>query len=271
MSKGAWSAAAESEYSPLRVKRNADGTPIGLVGPDGQAASASAALVAHGVPTLVKDVSGNVIGFFDGVTTRYLSATYTLATRPEAAVYPGMVARLSDVGIGGSFWYSDGVRWRALGRVFLPVTTNDSVGNTNQVVGQALIPAGLIQAGDQIRTRWSALKSGTAQTATLGLYMGNTSGVVGASNLYYNTSVLAAATIRGHAEWGFKRLTATTIKHLSITGSVGLGASTVDTTPDAVFDFDTTPQYLQLCCSFAAGAETVNVREFDVEVLTTGP
>lgn len=86
MSKGDHSVAAQSAYSPLRIRLDAAGAPIGLVGPDGSEESAAAALRAVRIVTAAIDQdTGATVGLLlpdnriDGVLLRSHVARKTSA------------------------------------------------------------------------------------------------------------------------------------------------------------------------------------------------
>ncbi len=73
---------------------------------------------------------------------------FTWATLPSAAVYSGQIIHISDIGINGSNWKSNGSKWRPLGEIVLAssataVTVAYPV-TAKTVLGTASIPAGLL-------------------------------------------------------------------------------------------------------------------------------
>lgn len=92
----------------------------------------------------------------------------TWAARPSAAANTGAMIRVTDIGIAGSLWVSDGVRWNPVGVITLYRNASILVAaadTTEQIMAQVAIPAGLLADGAQIRTFWSSTKSGTVDAA----------------------------------------------------------------------------------------------------------
>jgi hypothetical protein len=50
----------------------------------------------------------------DLILTRPIIGSTTWANRPAAATYPNAILRVSDVGVAGSLWMSDGVVWKGI-------------------------------------------------------------------------------------------------------------------------------------------------------------
>lgn len=76
------------------------------------------------------------------------SREFTFATLPNAATWTGQIVHVTDVGINGSDWKSNGSNWRPVGEIILassatavnvayPVTAKT-------VLGTKLLPAGLL-------------------------------------------------------------------------------------------------------------------------------
>lgn len=96
----------------------------------------------------------------------------TWANRPAISSLAPYIDRVlfTDVGNGGSEWYSDGTRWRTVGGQV--VLKNDVVGaatvantvTTEQLMLSYALPLGLIQANDVLAIE--ALRTKTGDTAT---------------------------------------------------------------------------------------------------------
>lgn len=108
--------------------------------------------------TAIKDASGNVVGLSAGGVI--IDGTSTFAALPAANSVPAGTRRyVSDVGVGGSFWYSDGVRWRSVSRTLAlsvvdPVFAGQlfGVGAAEALFGSTtLVKGGVLQPGDSLR------------------------------------------------------------------------------------------------------------------------
>lgn len=101
----------------------------------------------------------------------------TWAARPNAATHLGAMIYVTDVGINGSIWISNGTVWRPTAPVVLfsdlDVFTA-ATSATEQIAAQINIPAGLMADGSNLRVMFAGEKSGTtdATAAVFKLRMG---------------------------------------------------------------------------------------------------
>lgn len=88
----------------------------------------------------------------------------TWAARPNAATHLGALIYVTDVGINGSIWISNGTVWRPTAPVVLfsdlDVFTA-ATSATEQIAVQINIPAGMMAAGSNLRVMFAGEKSGT--------------------------------------------------------------------------------------------------------------
>jgi hypothetical protein len=104
-----------------------------------------------------------------------LSAAW--AALPAAnSVATGTIYRVTDIGVGGSHWYSDGTRWRAVGgRITLfEMQTQVSSNNNFEVVLQRFgrLPANFLQSKDRLLINISASKNNALDTTTFQIRVG---------------------------------------------------------------------------------------------------
>lgn len=195
---------------------------------------------------------------------------YTWATKPSPVGEHGLHVYISDVGIGGgSVWYSDGLRWRAVGgKVTLLkriTATATSASGTEQIAEQTpIMPAGLIQTSDTIRTVLSVQKSGTGVATTTSLRLG-TAGTI-ADTAVWALANPAAANRTFATVIELIRVDATTIRGSGLIAA-GVyaqgGAFPADVT---VANMDSSALYLTL--GFLNGTETTACKTLSVELLT---
>lgn len=101
---------------------------------------------------------------------------FSLSNRPSALNRVGEVIYISDIGVGGSHWISNGTSWRAvngkylLGSIDNPITTGSST--TLTVVKTFALPANLIKDGDKIVVEAGFIKSGIVDTHTINISIG---------------------------------------------------------------------------------------------------
>ena len=195
----------------------------------------------------------------------------------NAASYnPGQIFYVTDVGVGGSYWYSTGVRWRAVnGALWLHNPTTPvahSGAATTEKLGELTIPAGLLQAGDILETH-----------VTLDCTAGGSSGVttmrMGLTGIVTDTSIQTMSQPSGsnlYASWN-KRHTAqatpTQIRLDDTNGAGGLGGSATSalstfTVPDLIANAVKLTVWLQ---EGTGGVRVATLRHFAVELMTVGP
>ena len=119
------------------------------------------------------DKSNRSFNLADTVTATTTSSggvdTLPNATGPNL----GIMAYLPGIGVGGSYWYSDGARWRPVGGSFMLHRIQADVtgvsGTAPQLMSSAKIPAGLMKTGDILRVTAVFEKSGTTDALDVSL------------------------------------------------------------------------------------------------------
>lgn len=189
----------------------------------------------------------------------------------QASSYSGYSAYFSDVGVGGSIWLSDGVKWRPYGgRVTLKNLTTSISNNAAPkiVMDFATIPAGLIQDGDIIEIEIDKDRlGGVADTDATDVLIGTVSTTLGTS-LTLTTSALATTSIQLSLRYRFRKESSTSIRPISITGSVGLGVNTIGTAAVTVPNMDSQTTYIQVSSDLTTAAgEVVWLRGYTVTLI----
>ena len=225
--------------------------------------------------TATKDTSGNVVGINvgDGITYDVVDYTATLFVNlPDpTTVQAGIPHYVSNVGVGGSQWYSDGVRWRALGGTVVlknNYTDANTVANTNeQILDQFLIPAGLIKIGDIVRVKNRNDKSSTVDTCTTRLRLG-TAGTVADANIS-QTAQPATTSRTMYMLKEFVFVSATSVRRATMETAASTGASTA-IAADVTVSNVSNALYLSLTTQMTTGAETMTLKDFIIELDTCG-
>jgi hypothetical protein len=207
------------------------------------------------------DVNGNIIGLqtASAVVVSGTAPAYTWAGKPTAATgNAGSIIRITDIGTAsfGSLWQSNGTRWYplngnlTLNEIASPVVSNGT--NVNAVLSAFLIKAGSFQNGDVIQVFPCLTKNNTSDTNTSQLYISTSSSVVGTS-LNISMAQPATTNLEVYPLWAFKRLSATSIKPLTVGGATGFGTSTSAHAAVTVPNMDTQDTYLQLSAQMGTG------------------
>lgn len=106
----------------------------------------------------------------------------TWATLPAASTVTGMTVRVTDVGVGGSFWTSNGTKWYPTATEVLLAndqTTLAVTGTTSEVQTFTLtIPAGMMGANGVLEIVPFFTYTNSANNKTLRVRFGGTGGTV---------------------------------------------------------------------------------------------
>jgi hypothetical protein len=220
---------------------------------------------------LVADANGVNRIFVGSTDLGGVGQTFTWTTKPLASVLSGQIF-ISDVGVGGSYWYSDGSKWRPVGgRVTIKNNIADITNNAapKVVLDYATIPAGLWLDGDVIEFSYTKERTGgVADTDATDIMIGTVAATPGNST-GINTSGLAAANITLSSGGRLRKESATNVRPLAIAGTTGgMGASTAANTVVVMADMDANTTYLQITSDLTmAGGEVVHLRGFTVTLI----
>lgn len=202
---------------------------------------------------------------------------YTWANKPLASAYTGR-AFISDIG-GGSIWISNGTRWYPEnGRVVLyqlPTEYSGTVGGNGVegVVGQYLMPAGVLQNTDILKIRISYFKSGAnGTTCTHSLRMGTLGTPSDTFITACSTTAPGGATnINSCFEAGIVRVSSTQVKRLGggwAGGYNGTGTQAAGTNV-TVTNLDSNPVYLSYTTLISTlTGDTFNLIEYTIELIS---
>lgn len=134
-----------------------------------EAAKAASQLNA-GEVYVITDENRLAVGLSESTYQDYVKAPIvtTWAGKPAISTLKNYIDRvfITDVGVGGSEWYSDGTRYRAVGgRVILlhDLTTGTAITATNAIIKEFKLPSGIVKANDKIEVEYNVLR--TAGTA----------------------------------------------------------------------------------------------------------
>lgn len=199
------------------------------------------------------------------------ASVFTWATLPAASAVPKWAVYVSNVGVGGSFWYSDGTRWRPYGgsvtlkNLITPISNN---GAPKIVMDSVALPAGLLGDGDLLRITYQKQRlGGTADTDATDIMLGTVAATLGTSTGLI-TSALATTTIEINVRAELRKDSATALRPLSLIGSVGFGAATAAGTAATVPNMNTQQTFLQITSDLTtAGGEVAWLTGFNVEMV----
>lgn len=121
----------------------------------------------------------------------------TWANRPSAALYTGMMIKVTDIGRAGSLFISNGTRWQPLGGscvLAISQTSSSVTGTTSETnLASVAIPPGLMSANGQLEVfvLWSYTNNAIARNARIRLGTDALGGTI-----YYNPSLSTTSTLQ---------------------------------------------------------------------------
>ncbi len=205
--------------------------------------------------------------------SKYLGET-TFASLPTAStVLTGSSFYVTNIG-GGAIFISNGTRWKPQnGRCNLYTldTRFSFTGSaTETVLGQILLPAGLLQNGDRLLIRATTSKSGTAETVTSQARFG-TAGTIADTSIVPGNSSLSTTVRTNCFDLQFQRVSATSIqKHgSSATLSLVSTSTTAYASPVTVSNMDSNAMYLSLTGALNVGVESEALESMEVYLVST--
>lgn len=192
-----------------------------------------------------------------GTTNTILTTTW--ANKP--ASYPvGQSVFMSNVGPKGSHWWYDGTRWKPTsGSLVLASldSASSSIGNTEVIGFQYLLPAGLWQVGDIIRINAYVEKSGTTDSGIAYFHFG-TAGTTSDTAVLNGSTWMSAANKSAEYFADFRLESATSVQQVSIGN--GLGGSSSQPTTVTVSSVTSNAVYFSLGLRSNGSTDTVLIR-----------
>lgn len=194
--------------------------------------------------------------------------TFTFATLPSAPDYAGFRVFVSDIGINGSVWYSNGTRWLPVGgRVVLyrsttPITFSTA---TETLMHQMQLPAGFLRVGDNLRYTSKLSKGGTSDVLGRNMRIG-LAGTTADTLIYQSNLYITAANVVAYDRKDMYVKSST----LLLRGSMSAGASTYGPTnpaqPDQTIPDVSNSLYISLFAFFSTfTTDTGTCQFFELE------
>lgn len=203
---------------------------------------------------------------------------YLWADRPSAVGRAGDIIFITNIGPNGtgSYWYSDGVRWRLVNNASVVYNMESDLTlvaglTTPQLWAQMTLPAGVLSQRDLLVITLGATKSPTAGTMTHAYYVG-----AGGSTPWVSDAVLFSNT-PGFTNQGFgaktevERTSATTLRNRGVSAVNQFpGGSTISGLVVTVQNMDSQVLVLSLVTTFSTINDSGTIRSGTVELLTCG-
>lgn len=198
----------------------------------------------------------------------------TWARAPGAGL-PTKFYYATDFGVSGTLLRSTGTRWKPVnGCTVLATldTVSASIANTQTVVFQYLMPAGIMQANDRFRLFFTMTKSGTTDTGIAQVRVG-TAGTASDTLVSFGANNLSAANLNGGFFWDFRAASATSIQQMAASSSVTQGYTVVGNgafnAATAVTSIVTNPTYVNLTIASSSTNNTVAVQDAQLQLCAT--
>lgn len=179
------------------------------------------------------------------------------ANKPGASGCHGARIYITDVGVGGSWWYSNGVRWRPVSHSLCLLTFNGGVNGLlfdstlnaeTDVPGSVTLPGGVIQPGDNVRFLARMVITGPGGTGNAGTGTRIAKVRLGAGILVAVNNGANGAVVNWSIDKHASILSNTTVRYAAnsiFSGSSNTSGDVVnvanDFSADGVLKFTTTP------------------------------
>ncbi len=194
-----------------------------------------------------------------------------------ATVSPGQHFFLASVGVGGSWWYSDGTRWRPVGgRVTLyslPAQVDGVAQAAAQNLAEAKILAKTIQVGDILRVSNAVGKSGTVDSVLRAIRVSPAAAATNGVALAGGNSFPGTTGRSAGEKVEFKKVSATQfvpIGNGSGTAPFSGNSPNALQSPITVSNSDTADIYLSSVLTMTSGSEVPTQQMFVVELIASG-
>lgn len=238
-------------------------------------ASNSGSTVTWGRKDTTVSISSDGLSLVSGDGNTFPLTTNGLwANRAALAAAGSVSVFFTDVGLGGSFWFYSGGRWRPQsGRVMLKNSITDVTNNLAPeiVMDYATLLPGLWQDGDILDIAFRKSRTGgTSDTDSSILKIGTTALTAGTVTGLGSAAGLAGTTIEmGIHNLRMRRLSNTSFRILNPAGITGLGAGTSAINDVTIGNMDAVTHYLQVMSDLTtAGGEVAVLRWFTVELIS---
>jgi hypothetical protein len=211
-------------------------------------------------------------------TSGYLGA-FTFAGLPAAAGVSGKWALVTDVGSApGVFMVSNGARWKTIsGTAILkglgaPVS---GVANTETIIAQTLLPAGVLQANDSIRIRATLTKTGTTDALNFTVRIGTagTTADTAITGLGATNQPVTASGLGGGEIYDIKLLSSTSMQKLGPTSNAVNTYSNASlnqpaAAATAISDASANALYVTVSISSSGTTNTVGANSCQIQLMT---
>lgn len=200
----------------------------------------------------------------------------TWAARPTPIPANGKLYFAIDVGANGTLLQSNGTRWRPFNGA--PATLKalgasvSGITNSEQLVLQTLIPAGVIQTLDSLRFWLSLTKSGTTDGLTLTLRIG-LAGTTADPAVVNTALAMAASTITFGGIFDLKMLTSTSAQRQGTGAASGThtylgGTGTAQSGSIAIPDISANALYASVGIASGGATNTVGITSGAIQLVT---
>lgn len=207
----------------------------------------------------------------DTLTNKTLTSpviTGTTWANIPAAGTAGKMVFVSNAGTKGSMWLDDGTRWKPTNGYAVLASldsVSSNVANSETIVFQYQIPAGLWQTGDIIRINYSQEKSGTTDTAALVIRCG-TAGTTSDTQLSGSSANIAAANRFNSGYVEYRLNSATSAQQTATLGGVGSASSALPAI--AISSASANALYISVSIYSSGATDTVALRSAMLQIFS---
>lgn len=196
----------------------------------------------------------------------FTSTGSTWANIP-AAGSAGRMQFVSNAGTKGSVWMDDGTRWKPLNGSAVLATldaASSNIANTETIVLQTLIPAGMLKPGDRLRVYGVMARSGTTDTGSFRLRLG-TAGTI-ADTQIFSTGVISGTQRSWSGVYETRLESNISVQPLISAALYGYSGSTSSALPSPVTVSSAASNNLYLSVSVLSAGATDTVQMLDSQI-----
>jgi hypothetical protein len=199
----------------------------------------------------------------DGLVVSAIKVESTFANLPSAASYSGHTILVTDVGVNGSLWRSNGTIWApvsAIDMAKIGASISLISGTTQNIYLSAFFPTNLLKIGSEIEITLAGEKGGTAENTALKYYIGTT-GTTSDTAIVQSPPFIPTTSKRAHVRTCLRidSNTQAILLHAAANGTTEYGANTVGWVRDTIPNITLNGLYISVGINFSGSSDTGTV------------
>jgi hypothetical protein len=194
---------------------------------------------------------------------------YAWTGRPSATGMTGRPIEITDIGIGGSIWISDGTNWKPAAPIVIQ-RGNVQIANSNDATAHlfvgVLVPGGTLGLNGSlfVDTYWTFTGSTNSKTPQIRLH---TASAATGGTAYITPAITTGTVVADRLQTTIKNRNSASSQvgpAAALFGGTGTTTSAVPVTSSIDTSSDT---YVNIVGTMASGAETMNLEFYEVRLV----